>query len=132
MPWVAILMLSVADDHEPNAEALDAGADHCVRKPFHVGELTSRIRATLRKSRRATTGCSEEFIAIGDVEIHLARRPILKSGEVVHLTSRNSTFFVLGSYRFLPIPGRDSRLETPTALHGSGSLFVLAGLSPSP
>src|SRR5580658_8455510 len=55
MPRLAILMLSVNDDHERKIEALDAGADDYVTKPFHMRELTARIRAALRRSRSTTT-----------------------------------------------------------------------------
>jgi len=87
MPRLAILMLSVNDDYERKIEALEAGADDYVTKPFHMRELTARIRAALRRSRTATTQ-SEEVIAIGDVELQPARRLVLKSGEPVHLTPK--------------------------------------------
>ncbi len=87
MPRIAILMLSVNDDYERKIEALEAGADDYVTKPFHMRELTARIRAALRRSRTATTH-SEEVIAIGDVELHPARRLVLKSAEPVHLTPK--------------------------------------------
>jgi two-component system KDP operon response regulator KdpE len=87
MPRVAILMLSVNDDHERKIEALDAGADDYVTKPFHMRELTARIRAALRRSRAAANH-TEEVIVIGDVELHPARRLVLKGGEAVHLTPK--------------------------------------------
>jgi two-component system KDP operon response regulator KdpE len=87
MPRVAILMVSVNDDHERKIEALDAGADDYVTKPFHMRELTARIRAALRRSRAAANQ-TEEVIAIGDVELHPARRLVLKAGEPVHLTPK--------------------------------------------
>ena len=49
MPRIAILMLSVNDDAERKVEALEAGADDYVTKPFHMRELTARIRAALRR-----------------------------------------------------------------------------------
>src|SRR5580692_4591302 len=87
MPRIAILMLSVNDDHERKIEALDAGADDYVTKPFHMRELTARIRSALRRSRASTTQ-TDELISIGDVELHPARRLVLKSGEPVHLTPK--------------------------------------------
>ena len=44
-PKLAILMVSVKDDYEPKIAALEAGADDYVTKPFHMRELTARIRA---------------------------------------------------------------------------------------
>jgi two-component system KDP operon response regulator KdpE len=103
MPRVAILMLSVNDDHEAKIEALDAGADDYITKPFHMRELTARIRSSLRRSRTSTTQ-GEERIAIGDVELHPAKRLVLKSGEAVHLTPKEfDLLHYLMSHAGLPI-----------------------------
>jgi two-component system, OmpR family, KDP operon response regulator KdpE len=87
MPRVAILMLSVNDDQDRKIEALEAGADDYVTKPFHMRELTARIRSALRRSR-ATATRSDEVIAIGDIELHPARRLVLKNAHPVHLTPK--------------------------------------------
>jgi two-component system, OmpR family, KDP operon response regulator KdpE len=103
MPRVAILMLSVNDDHEAKIEALDAGADDYITKPFHMRELTARIRSSLRRSRTSTTQ-GEERIAIGDVELHPAKRLVLKAGEAVHLTPKEfDLLHYLMSHAGLPI-----------------------------
>lgn len=103
MPRIAILMLSVNDDHERKIEALDAGADDYVTKPFHMRELTARIRAALRRSRAATAH-GEEVISIGDVELQPARRLVTKAGEAVHLTPKEfDLLHYLMSHAGLPI-----------------------------
>ncbi len=103
MPRIAILMLSVNDDHERKIEALDAGADDYVTKPFHMRELTARIRAALRRSRAAAAH-SEEVISIGDVELKPARRLVTKAGEAVHLTPKEfDLLHYLMSHAGLPI-----------------------------
>jgi len=103
MPRIAIIMLSVNDDHERKIEALEAGADDYVTKPFHMRELTARIRSALRRSR-ATSVQSDELISIGDVELHPARRLVLKSGEPVHLTPKEfDLLHYLMSHAGLPI-----------------------------
>lgn len=103
MPRVAILMLSVNDDHERKIEALESGADDYVTKPFHMRELTARIRAALRRSRAAGTQ-SEEVIAIGNIELHSARRLVLKAGEPVHLTPKEfDLLHYLISHAGLPV-----------------------------
>jgi two-component system KDP operon response regulator KdpE len=103
LPRVAILMLSVDDDHERKIEALDAGADDYVTKPFHMRELTARIRSALRRSRASTTQ-SDEVISIGEVELHPARRLVLKTGEPVHLTPKEfDLLHYLMSHAGLPI-----------------------------
>jgi two-component system KDP operon response regulator KdpE len=103
LPRIAILMLSVNDDHERKIEALEAGADDYVTKPFHMRELTARIRSALRRSR-ASSAQSDELISIGDVELHPARRLVLKSGEPVHLTPKEfDLLHYLMSHAGLPI-----------------------------
>jgi two-component system KDP operon response regulator KdpE len=103
LPRLAILMLSVNDDHERKIEALEAGADDYVTKPFHMRELTARIRSALRRSRASATQ-SDELISIGDVELHPARRLVLKSGEPVHLTPKEfDLLHYLMSHAGLPI-----------------------------
>jgi len=96
-------MLSVTDDHERKIEALEAGADDYVTKPFHMRELTARIRAALRRSR-ASAAQNDELISIGDVELHPARRLVLKLGEPVHLTPKEfDLLHYLMSHAGLPI-----------------------------
>jgi two-component system KDP operon response regulator KdpE len=103
LPRIAIIMLSVNDDHERKIEALEAGADDYVTKPFHMRELTARIRSALRRSR-ATSVQGDELISIGDVELHPARRLVLKSGEPVHLTPKEfDLLHYLMSHAGLPI-----------------------------
>ena len=87
LPRVAILMLSVNDDQERKVEALEAGADDYVTKPFHMRELTARIRAALRRAR-ITSAHSEETIVIGEISLHPARRLVQKSGQPIHLTPK--------------------------------------------
>jgi two-component system KDP operon response regulator KdpE len=81
-PRLPILMLSVRDSAEDKIEALDAGADDYVTKPFHVGELMARVRAAVRRSQ------DDSLIAIGDIELDLDRRLVRKSGNIVHLTRK--------------------------------------------
>jgi two-component system KDP operon response regulator KdpE len=103
LPRLAILMLSVNDDYERKIEALEAGADDYVTKPFHMRELTARIRSALRRSR-ASAAQTDELISIGDVELHPARRLVLKSGEPVHLTPKEfDLLHYLMSHAGLPI-----------------------------
>jgi two-component system, OmpR family, KDP operon response regulator KdpE len=103
LPRIAIIMLSVNDDHERKIEALEAGADDYVTKPFHMRELTARIRSALRRSR-ASSAQTDELISIGDVELHPARRLVLKGGEPVHLTPKEfDLLHYLMSHAGLPI-----------------------------
>ena len=86
-PSLPILMLTVRDSADDKIDALDAGADDYITKPFHVGELTARVRSAVRRSRLAQ-GESETVIAIGEIELDRERRVVRKSGAIVHLTPK--------------------------------------------
>jgi len=86
-PQLPILMLTVRDDAEDKIEALDAGADDYITKPFHVGELLARVRAAVRRSQ-ALQNDKDTLITIGDIELDIRRRLVRKRGMVVHLTPK--------------------------------------------
>jgi two-component system, OmpR family, KDP operon response regulator KdpE len=86
-PHLPILMLTVREDAEDKIEALDAGADDYITKPFHIGELMARVRAAVRRSR-ATQNSRDAVIVIGDIELDIARRLVRKCGVIVHLTPK--------------------------------------------
>jgi two-component system, OmpR family, KDP operon response regulator KdpE len=86
-PRVPILVISVNDAEDGKVEALDAGADDYITKPFSVKELMARLRAAIRRSQ-APEENQDAVIAIGDIELHPARRLVLKSGRPVHLTPK--------------------------------------------
>jgi two-component system, OmpR family, KDP operon response regulator KdpE len=79
-PRLPIVMLTVRDCAEDKIEALGAGADDYVTKPFHVGELIARIRAAVRRSQE------DGVITIGDIELNIDHRLVRKSGSIVRLT----------------------------------------------
>jgi two-component system, OmpR family, KDP operon response regulator KdpE len=84
-PHLPILMLTVRDDAEDKIEALDAGADDYITKPFHVGELMARVRAAVRRSQ-ASQENKDAVITIGEIELDIGRRVVRKRGCVVRLT----------------------------------------------
>jgi len=86
-PKLPILMLTVRDDSEDKIEALDAGADDYITKPFHVDELMARVRAAVRRSH-ATQDNKDAVITIGDIELDIGCRLARKRGVVVHLTPK--------------------------------------------
>ncbi len=79
---VPILVVSVVADEDEKVDALDAGADDYVTKPFGVEELLARLRAALRRS----THPAEPVVSFGDLRIDLDRRSVELRGERVHLT----------------------------------------------
>lgn len=82
---VPILVLSARSDEQDKVDALDAGADDYLTKPFGVPELLARVRALLRRAAR--TAANEAPVhTFGDVSIDLTRREVSKAGTPVHLT----------------------------------------------
>jgi two-component system KDP operon response regulator KdpE len=103
LPRAALVMLSVHDDPERKIEALEAGADDYVTRPFHLRELTARLQSALR-CIRASSAQADELISIGEIEIHPERRLVLKAGEPVHLTPKEfDLLHYLMSHPGLPI-----------------------------
>jgi two-component system, OmpR family, KDP operon response regulator KdpE len=86
-PRLPILMLTVCDSEDDKIDALDAGADDYVTKPFHVGELMARVRSAVRRSH-ATQDDIATVITIGEIELDVDRRLIRKAGEIIHLTPK--------------------------------------------
>ena len=80
-----IIVLSARTDETDKIDALDAGADDYLVKPFSVGELMARTRVALR--RHARTGVDQQSVlSFGECEIDLARRLVRRRGEHLHLT----------------------------------------------
>jgi two-component system KDP operon response regulator KdpE len=82
---VGILMLTVRDRAEDKIQALDAGADGYVTKPFDVNELLARIRATLRRAPAVALRESGVFQLDG-LEINFSDRQVRVSGRATRLT----------------------------------------------
>ena len=80
-----VIVLSARADERDKIEALDAGADDYLVKPFSVGELLARVRAALRRRDNAAAPVSS-IVAFGDCELDLARRQLRRAGAHVHLT----------------------------------------------
>jgi two-component system KDP operon response regulator KdpE len=84
--WSAmpILVLSARAQERTKIEALDAGADDYVTKPFGIGELLARVRAALRHTVRMASG--KKLLTLGDATIDLEARKTTRGGQEVHLT----------------------------------------------
>jgi len=85
--WSAIpvIVLSARVHETDKIEALDAGADDFLTKPFGVGELLARVRAVLRRKVAAAT--RQPIFCFGDVEVDLTKRVVRKRSVEVHLTA---------------------------------------------
>lgn len=83
---VPILVLSGRTDSTDKVEALDAGADDYVTKPFGMDELQARLRALVRRGRSGSESADEPVVSFGDVRVDLAARRVTRGGADVRLT----------------------------------------------
>jgi two-component system KDP operon response regulator KdpE len=82
---VPIIIVSVLDSDRDKVEALDAGADDFVSKPFSTDELMARIRAALRRTGFATDTTPKQ-ISVPNLEVDFELRRVVAGGQLVRLT----------------------------------------------
>ncbi len=104
-----IIILSVRNTEHDKVQALDAGADDFVTKPFGIQELLARLRAALR--RPALSGDEGEIklrhIRTDDLEIDFETRRVLRRGTSVRLTPKEFELLrYLASHANKPVPHR--------------------------
>jgi two-component system KDP operon response regulator KdpE len=98
---VSIIVLSVKGEEAIKIEALDAGADDYVTKPFGMGELLARVRATLRRSP-AKDSEALTVIEEGDFRVDLESRNVNVRGQDLHLSPKEFDLLV----HFIRHPGK--------------------------
>jgi len=106
-PRIPILMLTVRDSEDDKVEALDAGADDYITKPFQLRELTARMRAAMRWTKVPNTMQEPEMpvLHVGDIELDPVRRTVKKANRIVHLTPKEFELtHQLMSFAGRPIP----------------------------
>lgn len=82
---IPVLILSARSQENDKIDALDAGADDYLTKPFSVGELRARVRALLRRRSRSPDAASP-VIEFGQVVVDFSRRRVTRAAVEVHLT----------------------------------------------
>jgi two-component system OmpR family response regulator len=97
-PELPILMLTARDDLQNKVNALDAGADDYLTKPFDLEELLARIRALTRRADQPRAS----RIEAGDLKVDLRSRRVWRGDRIVDLSSRE---FALLEY-FMSHPGQ--------------------------
>jgi two-component system KDP operon response regulator KdpE len=88
---VPIIVLSVRDRQADKVDALDAGADDYVTKPFGVEEVLARLRAAIRRSQAGEQ--TPATLRFDGVEVDLGRRLVSVRGDPVHLTKTEYALF---------------------------------------
>lgn len=84
---IPFIILSARDQESDKVEALLAGADDYLTKPFGIAELLARIEAALRRSKQSNADAPEQSVfKFGNLEIDLENHVFQKSGTVGHLT----------------------------------------------
>jgi two-component system response regulator MprA len=81
-----VLMLTARDDVRERVEALDAGADDYLTKPFSIEELLARVRARLRSTSKSSS--EPEILQLADLQLTAASREVSRGGESITLTGR--------------------------------------------
>jgi two-component system, OmpR family, KDP operon response regulator KdpE len=90
---VPILVLSVRGEERTKVQALDAGADDYVTKPFGIEELLARVRVSLRRARDNQSE-TPPVIESGDFHIDMEARKVVVRGREVHLTPKEFDLLV--------------------------------------
>ena len=83
-----VLILTARDDVRERVEALDAGADDYLTKPFSIEELLARVRARLRRSGLNSPTASGETLSLGGLVVNTGSREVNRNGTPINLTVR--------------------------------------------
>lgn len=86
--WTAtpIIVLSARNQERDKVNALDAGADDYLTKPFGTSELLARLRVALRHAIQAAQGSDAPVFTSGDLRVDLAHRQVFVGVQEIHLT----------------------------------------------
>lgn len=83
---VPIIVLSVKGEEQTKVEALDAGADDFITKPFGMNELLARVRASLRRGPAEVE--QQTVVSVGDFTLDHGKREVSVNGTDIHLTPK--------------------------------------------
>jgi two-component system, OmpR family, KDP operon response regulator KdpE len=86
-PLLPILVLTVRDEEKDKIEALDAGADDYITKPFQFLELTARLRSAVRRFRTKADS-PEHTVTVGEITLDPSMRRVTKRGEAIRMTPK--------------------------------------------
>ena len=83
---IPIIVVSARQEEKEKIEALDAGADDYVTKPFYMGELMARVRVGMRKLGNIRAGETDTVFVKEELLVDYGKRKVTVGGEEVHLT----------------------------------------------
>ena len=83
---VPIIVVSAQGEEDNKVNALDAGANDYLTKPFGSGEFMARVRVALRSTQTAKLPTDIQCFQFGGIEIDLIKRRVTRDGDVLHLT----------------------------------------------
>jgi DNA-binding response OmpR family regulator len=107
-----VMCVTARDALDDRVSGLDLGADDYLIKPFAWDELLARVRALIRRER----GHPRSKVTIGDLEIDLVSRSVVRGGQTIHLTARE---FMLLQYLAMRQGEVVSRSEISRHLYGA-------------
>jgi two-component system KDP operon response regulator KdpE len=81
-----ILVLSARSQEQQKVDALNAGADDFLVKPFGIAEMVARVQALLRRHHKQVEA-ETPIVRFGDVEVDFSRHLVIKQGQSIHLTA---------------------------------------------
>jgi len=115
-PQAGIIMITVTDHVDEKVQALEAGADDYVTKPFLLRELIARMRALLRRIITTDHQLAEPVLRAGELELDIRQRTLKKAGNEVQLSPGVRSAFTADAE-----PGRSAGTrQTPTLHLGAG------------
>ncbi|MBM3486854.1 MAG: response regulator transcription factor [Alphaproteobacteria bacterium] len=123
-----ILIVSSRDREEDKIAALDQGANDYVTKPFSMGELLARIRATLRQRMKRDGG--DILYRSAGLEFDSQRREVRRNGEIVRLSRKEYEllrYFVLNADRVMTHEPALKAVWGPAQAHETQYLRVFVG-----
>jgi len=90
---VPIIMLTALGELQDKMDAFNFGADDYIVKPFHFDELIARIKVFIKRSESGNDVA--EKIAVGDMEIDMENKTVVREGKIINLTAKEFALLVL-------------------------------------
>ncbi|MDV8024821.1 response regulator [Rhodococcus sp. IEGM 1330] len=123
---VPVIVLSARTDSGDKIEALDAGADDYITKPFGMDEFLARLRVAVRR-RAIRTSPTDPLVTTSSFTIDLASKRVTRDGEIVHLTRTEWGVLEMLARNAGKLVGQKELLRTvwgPGHDHGSNYLRI--------